>query len=331
MKSNVNYIRKDEKPLLIMMCGLPGSGKSTSAKTITVDGVKPIIHSSDKLREEMYGNAEIQGDNNKLFAELHKRIKADLKCGNNVIYDAANIKKKNRIAFLKELKNIPCHKDCIVMATEYKACEYNNAHRERKVPPEVIRRMYLNFQPPHESEGFRTIIYEFTYLTNDNKLVSEQPNDKYSLSNFFKVANAFNQENSHHKLTLGGHCAQAGAYIQEKQPDNFWLLIAALLHDAGKLDTKSRLNSRGEVDGECHYFQHHCTSAYFVMFVLDNIEKIWGKPCPMSYITNLVYYHMHPYLAWKQSQRALQRDKKLLGDKVFDDIMLLHEADVNAH
>ena len=153
-----------------MLVGLPGSGKSTYANTITIDGVKPVIHSSDKLREELYGDAAIQGDNNKLFAELHKRIKEDLKRGNNVVYDATNIRKKNRIAFLKELKDIPCYKDCIVMATEYRACEYNNEHRERKVPPEVIRRMYLNYQPPHESEGFREIVYVFTYLNSNKQL-----------------------------------------------------------------------------------------------------------------------------------------------------------------
>lgn len=319
------------KPSFIMMVGLPGSGKSTYAKTLTLDGKPYIIHSSDKLREELYGDAAIQGDNNKLFAELHKRIKDDLRRGENVVYDATNIKKKNRIAFLKELKDIPCYKDCVVMATEYRACEYNNEHRERKVPPEVIQRMYLNYQPPHESEGFREIVYIFTYLNSDKQLVSEQPNDRYALSKFFNVANTFDQENSHHKLTLGEHCAKSGEYIQNQRPNDFWLLMAALIHDIGKLDTKTRFNSRGVMDGECHYYNHNCAGAYKAMFCLSNIEKIWGKPCPMSYVTNLIYYHMHPYLAWKQSEKAKERDKRLLGNELFNDIMLLHEADLAAH
>ena len=36
-----------------MMVGLPGSGKSTYAKTLTLDDKPYIIHSSDKLREEL--------------------------------------------------------------------------------------------------------------------------------------------------------------------------------------------------------------------------------------------------------------------------------------
>ena len=51
----------------------------------------------------------------------------------------------------------------------------------------------------------------------------------------------------------------------------------------------------------------------------------------MSDVTNMIYYHMHPYLAWKQSEKAKERDKKLLGEKMFNDIMLLHEADLAAH
>lgn len=319
------------KPSFIMMVGLPGSGKSTYAKTLTLDGKPYIIHSSDKLREELYGDAAIQGDNNKLFAELHKRIKEDLQRGENVVYDATNIKKKNRIAFLRELKDIPCYKDCIVMATEYKACEYNNEHRERKVPLEVIRRMFLNYQPPHESEGFREIIYVFTYLTSDNRLVETPPNDDYTLSKFFKIANNFNQENSHHTFSLGKHCAETGKYIQNKRTNDFWLLMAALLHDVGKLDTKTKFNSRGVEDGEYHYYNHNCAGSYSSMFYFNNIETVWNKPCPMSDVTNYIYYHMHPYLAWKQSERAKERDRKLLGDKMFNDIMLLHEADLAAH
>ena len=284
------------EPFLIIMVGLPGSGKSTFAKTIysEIDGkrVNPVIHSSDDLREELYGNAAIQGDNNKLFSELHKRIRSDLLQNKNVVYDATNISKKNRIAFLREMRKIKCHPICFVMATEYNACLFNNQQRERKVPEDVIHRMFINFQPPHESEG---------------------------------------QENSHHTFSLGKHCTETGKYIQDKKPNDFWLLMAALLHDVGKLDTKTKFNFRGVEDGEYHYYNHNCAGSYSSMFYFNNIERVWNKPCPMSDVTNYIYYHMHPYLAWKQSERAKERDKKLLGDKMFNDIMLLHEADLAAH
>ena len=72
-----------------MMVGLPASGKSTFAESLVLtesnNNSKYVVHSSDKLREELYGNASIQGDNNKLFSELHRRIKDDLRKGISAI------------------------------------------------------------------------------------------------------------------------------------------------------------------------------------------------------------------------------------------------------
>ena len=124
-------------PLMAMLIGLPGSGKSTLAESMTTSGdneeYKPVIHSSDGLRKELFGDEATQGDNNKLFTELHRRIKADLIAGKDVIYDATNISKKLRIQFLNELKNISCTPICLCMMTSYETCLKNNEKRDRKV------------------------------------------------------------------------------------------------------------------------------------------------------------------------------------------------------
>lgn len=245
------------KPWMVMMVGLPGSGKSTFAKTIRCGDKgdeKPVIHSSDDLRAEMFGSAEIQGDTNKLFNELHRRIKVDLQSGKSVVYDATNINKKQRIAFLRELKNIPCVPIC------------------------------------------------------------------------------FDQENNHHSLSLGEHCSKTGYYLAKKVPENYWLYIAGLLHDVGKLYTKTRKNKKGEFDGNYHYYNHQNAGSYTAMFYLYGISLKHDKNgCPLSYATNLIYYHMHPYLSWKQSEKAMKKDRNLLGEDLFNDILLLHEADLAAH
>lgn len=327
MKSILKYKRIDDKPFLIMMCGLPGSGKSTFAEnSITVtSGVrqyKPVIHSSDGLRKEIYGNESTQGDANKVFGELHKRIKNDLIAGKDVVYDATNISKKFRIQFLNELKNISCTPICLCMMTSYETCLNNNKKRDRQVPIEVVKRMQMNWQPPHYNEGFKEIKYIFSNLDDEYA-------DKFTISNFFNIANKFDQENSHHTLTLGEHCTKAATYIQEHCSDNYLLLIATLLHDNGKLHTKTKTNARGIEDGNCHYYQHHSYGSYECLFYL-HFAKQFTEP-EMTYISNLIYYHMHPYCQWKQSEKALNKDKRLLGDKLFNDIMLLHNADLYAH
>jgi hypothetical protein len=36
-------------------------------------------------------------------------------------------------------------------------------------------------------------------------------------------------------------------------------------------------------------------------------------------------------MSWKQSEKAKERDLKLFGKEVIDDVMMIHEADLFAH
>ena len=40
---------------------------------------------------------------------------------------------------------------------------------------------------------------------------------------------------------------------------------------------------------------------------------------------------MHPYMSWYQSDKAMAKDRWLIGDKMFKDVLALHEADLAAH
>ena len=324
----------DKAPKMIMMVGIPGSGKTTLAEHLFVNesGLlavsadsrpekAPIIHSSDDLREEMFGDVNHQSDNNELFIELHKRIKDDLRSGKNVVYDATNINKKMRISFLNELKHIDCRKVCIAVMTPYESCIENNNKRDRSVPERVIRKMYRNWQPPHFHEGFNEI--HFAFLCTEDWQINNMPFQK-----LVDTMDAFDQENSHHALSLGEHCRRACQYCYDVQASDRNLITAAYLHDIGKLETKTRINSRGIDDGNCHYYQHHCVGAYMATFYLANGGYSIDDQCD---IINMIYYHMHPYMSWKQSEKSMNRDRALLGEKLFSDIITLHDADLAAH
>lgn len=49
------------------------------------------------------------------------------------------------------------------------------------------------------------------------------------------------------------------------------------------------------------------------------------------YIASLINWHMRPYISWSQSEKSKQRDRILIGEQMFEDIIKLHEADVSAH
>jgi len=320
----------DKTPILFTLIGLPGSGKSYLASRIAIGDGKggfyyPTIHSSDELRKELYGDVDDQTHNAEIFNELHKRIRNDLVRGMDTIYDATNVSKKRRIGYFREISKIKCRKIAIVTLAPYEVCLSQNLQREKTVPEYVIKNMYMHWCPPALNEGFDEIHLFYNYGDLDK--------DYYSPNNFFEGrigANYISQDNSHHTLTIGQHCSEAGRYAIKKYSDLI-LGLAAHFHDIGKPFTKTKLNKKGEFDGNYHYYQHHCVGAYDVFFYLDHFSEEMLSPRDLVYISNLIYYHMMPFTKWRQSEKAKLKDKKLIGNKMFTDIMRLHEADTFAH
>lgn len=143
-------------PNLIMLVGIPASGKSSYAKENYKDYK---IYSSDKLREKLFNNVNDQTHNDELFRYIHKNIIKDLQNGINVVYDATNIYSRNRKSFLNKLFNINCNKICIVFNVDIDKCKLRNSTRERKVPEKVIDKMYNKMELPSIEEGFDEIYY----------------------------------------------------------------------------------------------------------------------------------------------------------------------------
>ena len=306
-------------PKFIMLCGLPASGKSTYAKDLA-KLYNANIHSSDDIREELSGDINNQSINEVVFKTLHNRIKEDLKSGKNCIYDATNISYKRRMAFLSELNKISCIKICYLIATHYAECIYNNRHRERKVPEEVIERMYRHFDIPWYYEGWDKI--EIVYR-RDCLIYYGRPSDFY-----INTIN-FNQDNSHHTLTLGEHCKEVWRELAEAVgEENDELIYAGLLHDCGKPFCKTFTNSRGEVTEQAHYYDHEKVGAYDALFYDVNS---WLGIDSLK-IAILIRWHMQPYF-WERdnNEKTHIKYKKLWGEELYREIMWLHEADKNAH
>lgn len=304
-------------PTFVMMCGLVGSGKTVKAQELAKQ-YDATVFSSDSLREELFGDVNEQSRNQELFTELHKRIKDCLRKGKSAIYDATNIDYKKRMSFLAELKKIPCEKICVLMATPYEECLKRNAERERKVPEYVIERMYRSIDVPWYYEGWDDIQVEYGEYENYFGWVWD----------WVEKADDYDQKNSHHTLTLGEHCRQTMRNVNKLYTEYRPILYtelgyAALLHDEGKIFTQTFKNAKGEVTEEAHYYSHEHCSSYDSLF--------YEIPCYNLYVAVLIRWHMTPYMAWRQSEKAKQRNKLLLGEELFNNIYLLHQADKEAH
>ena len=314
-----------KKPTLTMLVGLPGSGKSTYVKE---NFLEENIFSSDAIREELFGSdnnkVNTPENNQKVFTELHKRIKERLKSGQNAVYDATNINCKRRMAFLRELKNIPCKKYCVIIATPYEQCLINNKNRERNVPNEVIKRMYMNWSTPYYFEGWDQIEIYYTAKKFKNMLdIFEWLEDFYN----------YNQKNHHHQHTLGQHCISVGNKLSYYNGSSE-LVMAGYIHDCGKPFTQSFKDKKEALGDEAHYYQHHCVGAYNALFFKSGLLWEWSYEIDKVKVSALINYHMHPYF-WendeKNGKKTAEKYKELWGEGFYNDVMKLHTADLACH
>lgn len=304
---------------LYMMVGLPASGKSTLAKQISQNEDAEIV-SSDEIRKELYGDENIQGNSNKVFERLHRRIIEGLKAGKNMIYDSTNINYKRRMAFLQRLNKLDVKKIAVMVATPYEECLIRNANRERKVPEEVIKRMYYNFYVPQYFEGFDKI-----KLYSNSSDWSQKTKKIYTMDNLLENMN-ISHDNPHHSLSILEHCQKVQSILNNKGR-RYYIENLGLFHDMGKIETKSFTNSKEEITDIAHYYNHEKVSAY-----ISCLPILWKKYISKDDLierAKLIQWHMLPWS--NMSEKTENKYKKLLGEDFWGDLMELHEADKEAH
>ncbi len=265
-----------------------------------------------------------QSKNTEVFEILHRRIKDDLRAGKNVVYDATNLSRKRRVVFLNEIRNILCEKVCVLFTTPYEMCLARNFARDRQVPKSVIARMIKNFETPWFSEGWDDI----QIVWSDYKGLPGFEFDIYE--DILKWRN-ISHDNHHHTKSIGDHMIKAyNHYICNYDVIEDHLRWAILMHDCGKPDVKAFFNSKGEPCSEAHYYEHHHVSAMLSLFYLRELCPHWTDK-DILYTSLLIDLHMRPHLAWKQSDNAKEKDRRLFGDDIIRDIEILHECDLAAH
>jgi predicted kinase len=141
------------KNVLIVLGGLPASGKSTYAEMLVESGIFQRV-CPDLIRKELYGDENIQGDGARVFKIAYHDIREYGCLSENVVFDATNINANRRKQLVKEMRG---YFDIIIFkwfSTPLNICKERNFKRERQVPYEVLKRMAENFQKPMRDEGW---------------------------------------------------------------------------------------------------------------------------------------------------------------------------------
>lgn len=147
---------------MILMCGLPRSGKTTWVKDNRkswVDDNRPdkFIISADALRQVVY-NQRYWQDGEALMWSIHDIIlKIALFQGIDIIIDECNISKKRRSPLIKIAKNYGYEVHCIFIVTSWVDCiSRANKENDLEIIP-IIERMSNHFENPEYEEGFDKI------------------------------------------------------------------------------------------------------------------------------------------------------------------------------
>ena len=285
-------------PKLILLVGVPGSGKSTYAKDYMEHNSNVVHLSSDGIRAELYGDESTQGNPAEVFGLMQKRAIEALNNGQDVIYDATNVTRKDRagiIGVCPRFAQIEAH----IIWAPIEVCIERDAARDRTVGKAVIDKMLKRFQAPFFDEGL-----------DDIKIILPNGFDMEAYAekcwNDMKIPH----DNPHHTADIQDHCLEACKQIVERNDE---IKMAAIIHDCGKPYTKAFVDSKGNECDVAHYYQHQCVGSWIS----------YGFSDTTPYIAWLVSEHMEPFFNSKYYNN--------LPTFLKADIDLLHEADLAAH
>ena len=133
---------------LIILSGVPGSGKSYFSKTIKkIKNSHVYVVSSDELRREITGSQSNLSEETlmwKLFFSLAKTYSLD-KDG-VVILDATHISSELRVDRNRRLKKYFDEVDLVMWNIDKEVVSNQNIDRDYPVPPEVLDKFFAKFE-----------------------------------------------------------------------------------------------------------------------------------------------------------------------------------------
>ena len=114
--------------------------------------------------------------------------------------------------------------------------------------------------------------------------------------------------------------------IINSQEHRYYMRYIGLLHDIGKIETKTFVNTKGEKTDVAHYYNHEKVGAYISCL---NIDELWQLTTPdLINRANLIQWHM--LLHFDLSEKTITKYKNMLGESTWKDLELLHKADCEA-
>lgn len=156
-------------PEIIVMTGLPASGKSTWRDSFLAKSPKEyVIISSDDEIEQMAAadgttySAGFDKYIGKATAITKQKFREAVNSGSNIIWDQTNLSPKKRRSILDQVPDT-YRKVAVVFEITDAELKQRLEKREREtgkhIPPQVMKNMANSYLPPTKQEGFDKITF----------------------------------------------------------------------------------------------------------------------------------------------------------------------------
>ena len=138
---------------IVLLVGLPGSGKSTWLEKMGVSGL-----SSDAIRKLLADDETDQTIHAAVFRTLRFLLYQRIAIGRPVTYiDATNLTPQERHPYLRIGRLRQCQVEAVFFDVPLEVCRARNARRQRVVPDEALMKMAAKLVPPAVEEGFARV------------------------------------------------------------------------------------------------------------------------------------------------------------------------------
>lgn len=142
------------RPRLVVLVGLPASGKSTWAKQQRV-----AIISSDSMRFMLADDENDQSIHADVFATVRYLLRRRLMLRRPLtIVDATNLSLRERRPYIKTAQLYDCQVEAMFFDTPLEVCKERNRNRTRVVPDEIMDIMAGRLVTPTVEEGFDVVM-----------------------------------------------------------------------------------------------------------------------------------------------------------------------------